>query len=172
MVNSSTVPFGTPCCTSNSGARGCVGPMMKLPSTFAGGTAPSASSFAATYPGPCGSRVGLGARTGGGAAAAGAAGGAGGVATWDAPCIATSTTANPATTANPDTPRPLVNFMLSPRPIFRRDQHTCKRRGSSCPVGRNRYCGRRNPKTNTEILDFVQNDGLEGFSRLILLQFR
>src|SRR5580704_18067411 len=35
-----------------------VGPMMKFPSEFAGGLAPSDNSFAATYPGVLGSRVG------------------------------------------------------------------------------------------------------------------
>src|SRR6516225_1977200 len=41
-----------------SGAGLCVGPMMKLPSAFAGGTAPSSNSVAVTYPAECGSRVG------------------------------------------------------------------------------------------------------------------
>src|SRR5215469_13712981 len=37
---------------------------MKFPSTFAGGTSPSGSSFASTYPAVCGSRVGGGGRFG------------------------------------------------------------------------------------------------------------
>ena len=46
-------------CTSfaaNAGARLCVGPMMKFPSASAGGTSPSGSSLASTYPAVCGSR--------------------------------------------------------------------------------------------------------------------
>ncbi|MGA9957030.1 MAG: hypothetical protein WBQ06_02035, partial [Acidobacteriaceae bacterium] len=39
--------------------------MIKFPSTLAGGTAPSGSSVASTYPGECGSRVGGADRTGG-----------------------------------------------------------------------------------------------------------
>ena len=59
-----TVPCGTPSCTVISGAGGWVGPMMKLPSASAGGTAPSGSSFAVTYPGVPGSRVGGAGRAG------------------------------------------------------------------------------------------------------------
>jgi hypothetical protein len=52
-------------------AGSCVGPMMKLPSLSGGGTAPSASSVAATKPGARGSRVGgVGRGAGCGAAAA------------------------------------------------------------------------------------------------------
>src|SRR5688500_17627953 len=61
--------------------------MMKLPSTSAGGTVPSGSSVAVTYPGVSGSRVGgvgrgvgAGPRAAGAAAAAGAAVCPGGVA--------------------------------------------------------------------------------------------
>src|SRR5436309_2530686 len=41
-----------------SGAGRCVGPMMKFPSTFGEGTAPSVSSVAATNPRVWGSRAG------------------------------------------------------------------------------------------------------------------
>ncbi len=51
-------PCGTPSCVIVSGAGLWVGPMMKLPSAAGGGTVPSGSSFAATYPGAFGSRVG------------------------------------------------------------------------------------------------------------------
>src|SRR5258706_199243 len=57
-----TVPCGTPSCTAISGAGLCVGPIMKLPSSFAVGMVPSGSSLAVTYPGVCGSRVGDGGR--------------------------------------------------------------------------------------------------------------
>jgi hypothetical protein len=50
--------------TAISGARACVGPMMKFPSASAGGTAPSGNSLAVTYPGVFGSRVGGGGRLG------------------------------------------------------------------------------------------------------------
>ena len=72
-----TVPCGTPSCTVISGAGVCVGPMMKLPSASAGGTAPSGSSFAVTYPGVFGSRVGGVGRAGGVAVCAAGAGVAG-----------------------------------------------------------------------------------------------
>ena len=62
-MNSITVPFGTPSREVISGAGLCVGPMMKLPSAFVGGIAPSGSSFAVTYPGVLGSRVGGGVRS-------------------------------------------------------------------------------------------------------------
>src|SRR5688572_20406376 len=55
-----TVPCGTPGCTCVSGDGACVGPITKLPIASAGGTAPSGSSVACTYPGVCGSRVGAG----------------------------------------------------------------------------------------------------------------
>ena len=55
-----------------SGAGVWVGPMMKFPSASEGGTAPSGSSFAFTYPGVCGSRVGGAGR---GVCCAGAAAG-------------------------------------------------------------------------------------------------
>ena len=58
MVNSMTVPFGVASGEAVSGAGLCVGPMMKLPSAFAGGTSPSSSSVAATNPAVWGSRVG------------------------------------------------------------------------------------------------------------------
>jgi len=77
MLNSCTVPCGTPTCSVNSGARVCVGPRIKLPSTVGGGSAPSGSSVAVTYPGVCGSRSGFGGRTlGTGAGTAGFAAGA------------------------------------------------------------------------------------------------
>ena len=52
------VVCGTPSCSAASGAGSCVGPRIKFPSTFGGALEPSASSFAVTYPGVCGSRVG------------------------------------------------------------------------------------------------------------------
>jgi hypothetical protein len=63
MVNSITVPRGTPLSfrmeeTDISGATSWVGPRIKLPSTSAGAFAPSGNSFASTYPGLLGSRVG------------------------------------------------------------------------------------------------------------------
>src|SRR5580693_2924914 len=58
MVKSITVPLGTPIEAVVSGGTEWVGPMMKLPSAFAGGTEPSGNSFAVTKPGLFGSRVG------------------------------------------------------------------------------------------------------------------
>src|SRR5271170_1934416 len=73
MVNSTIVPWGTPSCGDASGAGLCVGPRMKFPSVFAGALAPSGKSFAVTYPGVLGSRVGgVGRAAGAGAAGAGA----------------------------------------------------------------------------------------------------
>src|ERR1700693_1997585 len=60
------VPCGTPSWTAISGAGLCVGPMMKFPSASAGAFVPSGNSFAVTYPGVCGSRVGGVGRAGGG----------------------------------------------------------------------------------------------------------
>src|SRR5579863_8768196 len=62
MVNSKTSPWGTPSFAAISGAGLWVGPMMKFPSSFADGMAPSGNSFALTYPGVFGSRVGSGGR--------------------------------------------------------------------------------------------------------------
>src|ERR1700756_3101655 len=62
MVNSKTSPLGTPSFAAISGAGLWVGPMMKFPSSFAEGMAPSGNSFALTYPGVLGSRVGSGGR--------------------------------------------------------------------------------------------------------------
>src|ERR1041384_4025732 len=45
-VNDVTVPFGTPSFAMVSGAGAWVGPMMKLPSAPAGGSAPSGNSVA------------------------------------------------------------------------------------------------------------------------------
>ena len=63
MVNSSTVPRGTPLSfrmeeTDISGATSWVGPRIKLPSISAGAFSPSGNSFASTYPGLLGSNVG------------------------------------------------------------------------------------------------------------------
>src|ERR1017187_9787357 len=71
MVNSMTRPCSGASGADNSGAAACVAPMMKLPSAFTGGTSPSGSSLAATYPTVWGSRVGNAGRSvfcGGGAA--------------------------------------------------------------------------------------------------------
>jgi hypothetical protein len=54
--------LGTLSFAAISGAGLCVGPMMKFPSSFAEGMAPSGNSFALTYPGVFGSRVGNGGR--------------------------------------------------------------------------------------------------------------
>src|SRR5713226_623986 len=62
MVNSKTSPLGTPSFAAISVAGLWVGPMMKFPSSFAEGMAPSGNSFALTYPGVFGSRVGSGGR--------------------------------------------------------------------------------------------------------------
>src|ERR1035437_10764410 len=62
MVNSKTSPLGTPPFAAISGAGLWVGPIMKFPSSFAEGMAPSGNSFALTYPGVFGSRVGAGRR--------------------------------------------------------------------------------------------------------------
>src|SRR5579864_1289561 len=62
MVNSKTSPLGTLSFAAISGAGLWVGPMMKFPSSFADGMAPSGNSFALTYPGVFGSRVGSGGR--------------------------------------------------------------------------------------------------------------
>ena len=48
IVNSITLPRGTPACSVTSGAGGWVGPMIKLPLASAGGTSPSGSSTAST----------------------------------------------------------------------------------------------------------------------------
>src|SRR5882724_8138158 len=64
MVKFDTVPCNPPSGAAISGARTCVGPMMKFPSASAGGTAPSGNSLAVTYPGVFGSRVGGGGRLG------------------------------------------------------------------------------------------------------------
>src|SRR6185295_7422873 len=70
------VPCGTPSCALDSGAALCVGPIMKFPSALAGAFVPSGNSFAGTYPGVFGSRVG-GVGRAGALAAAGAWAGAG-----------------------------------------------------------------------------------------------
>src|SRR5579863_5142267 len=58
MANSMTEPFFVPAGAAASGDGLWVGPRMKLPSMLGGGSSPSGSSFALTYPGVCGSRVG------------------------------------------------------------------------------------------------------------------
>src|SRR5260370_39414981 len=62
MVNSKPSPLGTLSFAAVSAAGLWVGPMMKFPSSFAVGMAPSGNSFALTYPGVFGSRVGSGGR--------------------------------------------------------------------------------------------------------------
>src|SRR5229473_1623078 len=62
MVNSKTSPLGPLSFAAISGAGLWVGPMMKFPSSFAEGMAPSGNSLALTYPGVFGSRVGSGGR--------------------------------------------------------------------------------------------------------------
>jgi hypothetical protein len=57
MVNSITLPLGRLLRADISGGTSWVGPMMKLPSTFAGGVKPSVISLAVTKPGVLGSRV-------------------------------------------------------------------------------------------------------------------
>src|SRR4051812_32784312 len=98
IVSSCTVPRGTLSPGVISGALGCVGPTMKFPSASGGGTWPSGSSFAWTYPGVCGSRAG-GVGRGGRAAVAGALAGAD---CWD--CAETTTgcadAVNPRTNAS------------------------------------------------------------------------
>jgi len=56
------VTLGKPSYAAISGAGWWVGPMMKFPSSFAAGMAPSGNAFALTYPGVFGSRVGSGGR--------------------------------------------------------------------------------------------------------------
>jgi hypothetical protein len=65
MVKLWMVPCGTSSLTVISGAGGCVGPMMKFPSSVGPGTLPSGSSLAVTKPGVFGSRVGGVGRGGG-----------------------------------------------------------------------------------------------------------
>src|SRR3954469_20112096 len=92
MVNEVIVPRGTPSVAIVSGAGAWVGPMMKLPSASGGGSVPSGSSFAVTYPAVCGSRVGgvgRGGATAAGAPGAGAAGAAGGFCACDAARLVT-----------------------------------------------------------------------------------
>src|SRR5437016_14499973 len=62
MVNSKTSPLGTLSFAAISRAGLWVGPMMKFPSSFGEGMVPSGNSFALTYPGVFGSRVGAGGR--------------------------------------------------------------------------------------------------------------
>src|ERR1700676_1186508 len=62
MLNSKTSPLCTPSFAAICGAGLWVGPIMKFPSSFAEGMAPSGNSFALTYPGVFGSRVGAGGR--------------------------------------------------------------------------------------------------------------
>src|SRR5579864_3723841 len=58
MVNSNTVPLRKASSAEIPAGMLCVGPMTKFPSACAGGFVPSGSSFAVTYPGVFGSRVG------------------------------------------------------------------------------------------------------------------
>src|ERR1700722_19871106 len=57
MANSITVPLGASFWAVIGGVTGWVGPIMKFPSAFAGGTEPSGNSFAVTKPGLLASRV-------------------------------------------------------------------------------------------------------------------
>src|SRR5689334_15784672 len=85
---------------------------MKFPSASAGGTSPSANSFASTYPGVCGSRAGGAGRAGRRAAGGGVVGGATGSAAGALPGLGTQTANRLLNTA---TPRRLLVIMNSTR---------------------------------------------------------
>ena len=95
MVKVNTAPCGTLSFAVICGAAACVGPMMKLPSTFADGTAPSGNSVALTYPAECGSRVGGVGRAAGAGIWTGVAAGAGLLAACVPPPHAESASAPP-----------------------------------------------------------------------------